>query len=465
MLIFLIIQIPLIIVSLSAQNLSVIAWVALVQIVSCIIILWKKQQSLLSLAILFLAFSFILHFGQYMLEIMNTSIIPSADIRGYASTDNLLTTGKYCICSHFAVCFGLLLYLSNKKNKAYHISIYAGNDRNRLGRDVVGLLDNPRNRTVIRTIGDILIIVGLLFSLLSTLTLLYYMLKGGYYSSLAHGNRFRGMYSQLANLWEIGVIILFLVNRENITKCKRYLVISLIYLFFSMLTGYRILAMMNATMLLYCYTKIVQRIRFRRSFLFIIIGVIAAQYIVNIGINRIQGVSLSTSTSFSITNLIAEVFAEFGGTAYTVCLVIEYVPKSLPFLFGLTYLVCPIFIFPNFGWNSWSFVNAASYTEYLRQFTNSGIGGSYIGEAYFNAGWFGLILLLLFGIFLGFFESKVNSLIASKKWIQLIPHIATIPYILMLTRSFIKDLVRPYVWTYLVVLFLLQVFKSRTKSN
>ena len=157
--------------------------------------------------------------------------------------------------------------------------------------------------------------------------------------------------------------------------------------------------------------------------------------------------------------------AEFGGTGYTVVLAMKHVPKSTSYLYGMTYPLSIMYVFPNFGWNSWEIFSATSFTDYLIEYTSSGIGGSYIAEAYFNWGYYGIILLYMFGLFLGWFDAKINEYMYKKKCLQILPYLAAMPYLLMMTRSFFKDMIRPFAWMAVISFVLYRIFRRKAMKK
>lgn len=454
-LLFIFLQVLCVSIVAGSNSISTIAWSGLFQLIISVLYIIKIQGEKMSVSIFFIIFSFILHLGQYMLSIFDTGVTPSVDITKKVSEGILISTGQYIIYAHVCLSIGIVLYLIKIKN----ISIRIGKlGRNNYDKKI------ELNNSILKIIAYIMLLIGLPLSVQMNYTLIRLMMVGGYYNTFGYYSNNNGIKTQLANMWILGIIILLFLNSEKKKRCRLLLGCSLIYLFATMLTGGRIMAMMNTVTIVFFYFRIIEKPKGVKTVLLATVGLVLVEYIVNIGLSRASGFGVSLEFGTSIKELVGEVLAEFGGTSYSLALLIEHVPKDINYAFGVTYPLSLIYVLPNFGWASWEIISTTVFTDYLRPYTNSGIGGTYIGEAYFNAGYLGLLFIFLFGLFLGWYDTKIRKYLKQENWLKLLAYIGTMPYLLMITRSFIKDVVRPFVWILIAVTVLYHIFtRNKTK--
>ena len=120
--------------------------------------------------------------------------------------------------------------------------------------------------------------------------------------------------------------------------------------------------------------------------------------------NLFEIISMSFSAS-SKDNYIYNLISQIGSTAVTNTCVLENCPSPIPYNYGLSYLVNIIKIVPDF---LSLFSNVKDVDTIFHSFLtpNSGIGSSFIAEAYYNFGYFSLIVFLFFGWIL----KKIDSM-------------------------------------------------------
>lgn len=427
-----------------ADNLEGIAWIGMLHLCISAVCIMKLQNEIVSVSILFLLFSFILHLGQYMLPIVNGGAEPTFDITDYASDVLLLSNGKFIIYAHICLSLGIVLYI----NYLAHVTVTAGG----FGRAYKK--EREINRHTWQIIALLLLLMGLVFSVTRTIALLRLMIAGGYYNTFQYTAQHGGIKTQLSNIWVLGVIILLFLFKDSKMKSRLLFAGSVLYLFLTMLTGGRIMALMNIVTLGFFYLRIVEKPKGANNFFLLIVGLLLAEYIVDIGLSRTGGIGSAQNSMGSLRQLVAKIFGEFGGTGYTSALAIEHVPRDIPYAYGMTYLFSLLYLFPNFGWASWKITSMTVFTDHLREYTNSGIGGSYIGEAFYNGGYWGLGFILIFGMFLGWFDTKIRRYLIEKNLLKLSAYIGTMPYVFLITRSFFKDIIRPFAWIMVAMLVL-----------
>lgn len=153
------------------------------------------------------------------------------------------------------------------------------------------------------------------------------------------------------------IVVLILLSKRMITKKQKY--IFAISLFFGLLFG--------STVLTY--------ISYARSTV---------------------GISLNSFLGFIFSNSLGTVFArtltEYGNTIKSLFLAIEYYPSYHNYFYGFTYLCSFASVYPNTFNIYGDFVNFYSFVKFLPKSTQYSLGGSVVGEAYANFGFFGSII-------------------------------------------------------------------------
>src|SRR5699024_8881835 len=191
-------------------------------------------------------------------------------------------------------------------------------------------------------------------------------------------------------------ILLFAYIEKNETK-KFYSLFSFlfIYVLLTMINGSRGKQIIIIILLFYVfYYKIDKKIKI--SF---IISTIIIAFFGMVLINTIAEIRLLPSISYSIffeyffdsikNNPIGEIISEVGSTIQTPYLIIDQVPRRLPYGLGKTFLYSPFTIFPNLGGILQRFIKQINF---IPQIQGSALGGSYIGELYYNFGNFSFFI-------------------------------------------------------------------------
>ena len=129
------------------------------------------------------------------------------------------------------------------------------------------------------------------------------------------------------------------------------------------------------------------------------------------------------------------------------------------FNFGLTYVVSWCAIYPNTGGLLGNIPNMYAFLNYLD--TKLPLGGSYIGELYFNFGWFGILFAIFIGMFVGWTSAKVESAIVQKKWIQLGPYMVLFYSLLWWVRDYFSGWIFRTVWCAIAVWLINKFLKNR----
>ena len=159
-------------------------------------------------------------------------------------------------------------------------------------------------------------------------------------------------------------------------------------------------------------------------------------------------------------NIIMEAMREYGNTGYTpICVLINWLNTYSP-SYGKSYYLGSLLIFPNIGGIIGRINTEAAYAVQLQNYNMvmpgfRNIGGSIIGELFFNFGVIGgLVFSFIFGCILGKVSNKFNSIIRGNRLNSLMYMLP----IMFATTYWIRDTfgncIREIVWGLLFCYFI-----------
>lgn len=444
-------QLLLVILSYMTNDVFYLAVIGAVQAAACLYVIYLEKREILSLTLCFMGFSYVLHFGHYALLLMGRFYTePTYNIFRHFSEDILAEGAKILILAHACFLLGVLV--------SCNISF-----RHKRMLPVMFPAAEYQSDQMVRWVGVFLILAGLSVSVPVNVHKIQLMLSGGYYNTFAYTARTGGVISFLSYLWEAGALLLL---QTNINSLKKKLILSgsVAYLLISMFTGGRMLAFMHIIVFFMIYLKQGRRKKRKNMIWYVVIGYVVISFVVNIGLARTSGFQ-DGFTLAGIGTLTSKVLGEFGGTMDTVLMSLEHIPKDIPYAGGKSYFYAIIMAFPNIGIFSDEAYAVTAFAGILSKFTESGLGGSYIGEAYYNFGMFYWAAMILTGIFVGEIEKGLEYFTKKGDKIRTSMIYIMFPYVFMWTRSYFKDLIRPLVWTGILIAVLYGIFGKVVKHG
>lgn len=215
---------------------------------------------------------------------------------------------------------------------------------------------------------------------------------------------FSGVYIQISNFCIIAFVVMLLAYSDNNRAQKIILSLGMIFFLWSMLSGGRIYGVISIIILFLCYFHTnYKKISFKGVVLIAIIAILFLQIITTIthirathDFNIISIVQYAFSHS---NNVFLKVLDEFGGTEATVIFTFDEVPRNLDFHKGLSYIKAWLLVGLNINGVLDQISKEIAYTTlFFRQFN---LGGSYIGELYYNFGYWGYLFATIIGVFIG----------------------------------------------------------------
>lgn len=202
----------------------------------------------------------------------------------------------------------------------------------------------------------------------------------------------------------------------------------------------------------------------RKNILLFVLGIASVYLLVLIAQWRL-GVSIK---GFSFFDIIFRFFSEMGFNFYSICFVLEFVPRYYPYLLGQSYYGSLVLLIPS----TIDFLGLRNYFEsivgeqWLYSALNGrfdfGVGFSLIGESYLNFAWFGIIIIFLYGLLITKFLKDRSNL--NLKWDKYI-RVVLLLYFLTLPRRSFFSLIKTFEYDILFMGLYLLLMISLSKKN
>lgn len=350
---------------------------------------------------IFLCLSYIFHVGQYFLFMFNIDADIPFNISELASIVEMSHSLQFYIFCQNAIFLGVMLsnyYINTKKissNKYF----------------------NTQTKKIYLVIAIILLIIGLPCKAYIDISKFKLYLAGNYLNT--YNFQTFGFVSVLSHLFEYGVLMLLRYFQEDKKKSIVLLIFGIVCEIPIILSGNRGWAIIFLLLYFWQYLKNNIKIKFNKKTIFQCLGILIVIHFTLSIITFISDYRSYSISSFSelfnyyvpyITKFaLADILGEFGGTMISVIYSMRYIPKFSSYGYGIGYLTSFFTIFPNFG----NFLgNLRENMVFVYSFppeVYSSLGGSYIGELYYNFGYFSIIFAVLIGVVLGLVYRIMNE--------------------------------------------------------
>lgn len=390
-------------------------------------ILYIMNTKLFSLSGFFLIFSYIFHFGQIIIK----AISPNYQFLILDYSQNLdekiyKSTIELSLAIITMVVIGMIITSRKTTMRTHQIE---GN-----------------NDAMYKKMGWIILIVSLPLRLMIDINAIILSSHKGYLAVFNMG--YSGIIYQFAYFYIIGIVLLIIVYRGTPKKATMIFLIACIYNVISMFSGGKSRPLINILLLVYIFFSVVRKIRFREVVSFFVIGYFGVMMLNGITAIRANGISsinvLLVEMTSSKNNPILSIVEEFGGTIYTVYQSLIYVPKLIDYSYGSTYIYGLSQIFVNIGGILDNVTSLAVFAKHIPG--KYSMGGSYIGELYYNFGYFSIAGGLVIGAFVNKISLIMEECINSCDFYHLSFYLMLFLNMIWWVRASFADLTRPFVW-------------------
>lgn len=422
--------------------------ISLLAIVQCVvnIILLKIVCNLPVICIpnMFSVFSLFFHCGQIIKEGLNVQGTVPLPFQYYADESVIQ---KAC-----------LFYLMSQAT--YFIGLASTPDAN---TSCIPEKWNRRNEVDTKIYGKSLMIVGVIPRLYIDISSFLGALSQGYRG--VYSLYFPQMVQSIAFFFDAG-IILYLFGLKEKKKMRATLFVVLLYKCLMMTTGARQEKVAYLIVLLYLYFFVCNTVTVGKIAI-VLVGCIAGFIFISaIGTVRTGSRSgihdvLELVQSGQMSNIFGSALGEFGSAFDTLEVAVKYTPEYITYGYGNSYLAGLISIFPLVVKQIPFLDKATIFVHQLPSGIYFALGGSYLGELYYNFSWVGLFGSAVIGRFMG----KLNSGIALSTqqntlygaWCAIIS-----TAMIMFVRGYFTDMMQKLVWTYFIIYLVYGYLKRRS---
>lgn len=414
-----------------------------------VLTLKKRGFSIISPIVLFFIFCYIFHFGQVVAEnLFVYDYLNYLDAYMIRDIENLEKTLRVSVISIACTHLGAMMI-------SPHHAI-----EEQMKTD----LDETRERDKCGKVGIVLFTLSTPFRLFIDIKQLIVALSSGYLGAI-HAVSVPGVVAAIAGFWYSSLIFIYIEKRR-----KTILLFGIIYSAISMLTGNRGHQITNLIVMLIVYIKL-EGIKLRPKQIFkysvlIYVGLVFVDVIMSF---RKHGISdFISNFSYYIgsslkTNIVFETVGSFGETLYTPYLVVKGINNNLvnPRV-GEAWLYSIFTLFPNIGGLTSNAILYANYPKMLH--TMNTIGGSYVGDLYYNLRELYWIGGVVFGCILSKVSRNYDYAIEEKVYSKLIYSIPIILNSFWLVRDSTGNIIRPIVWQIVLSLIILTMINKKSNS-
>lgn len=406
----------------------------------------RKYVKLISVTSIFFILAYCFHFGIIINKGIFTYYIPSDDIYYRYGMDfyYFKKAAQFCLVCILFLGLGVLCAAKPKVKDMY--------------------AELPKLHKSAKIFGWVLVVIGAPFLIALLVQAIKVFTNGVYEDSFDAVGDGSGITSFFSNFAYAGVACLITYySREKNSKVKAkllWLVAAVILFANIMFTGGRgtKLLMFIALSLVAYYNKLFELSLGRVIFL-IVLGYLAIVTLNTIA--DVRSVGMAQFFSVFMKNLqgrsLLELIQETGGTIYTPYLCFVQKGSVYNTAFGGTYLASLIAILPNINGVFTNIINNASFVKSLE---GSALGGSFIGEAYFNFGYFGIFVMIIIGIFICKSDEAFRNSLFNGKVTTLALLLPVVCSIMWWTRDASTAFVRLFIWGYIIIFVIWRIVAS-----
>lgn len=282
---------------------------------------------------------------------------------------------------------------------------------------------------------------------------------GGYmdtYSTYREGN---GKYLSLIGKFArpaISLMILGLCHKPK--KARIALLISTIYFGIMMLSGDRGTNMIYIITNIYIYCRFVAKPKFKSVLIAVVIGYFFLGFVSAISLFRYSDFSFDSLLHVfdlrSNDGIIYSLLREFGGTMISLVYSMRFIPEYSGFNYGMTYISSVLLILPKLPQ---SVVNELSnnfaFTSVFPTAYQDSLGGSVLGELYYNYGWIGAPITSIIGIAIARIDVKIDLSENNNDWMKIGMLVSFLPQLFLWVRDYFSGVLFIGFWMSVILYF------------
>lgn len=406
--------------------------ITLLAIIHCIFfcyLVYKIYKTILNIGVIFIVLSLTFHFGHQIIYTLHMNDVYSyMNLMNITSVEQVLTASIYSLLCHIFFSTGYLLF-ANKKSRC-----------NSKLLEIKGLKK-------IRKLFIIVFIISFIPMVYSDIDKLFALFRGGYINTFDTYKVGINKYIYLLSIFARPSysIILFSYYRNPKVAKKLYLC-SIIYSLVMMLSGDRGNSMIYILVWTFIYFKYISSLNKKSFILLILSGFFINVFMQIIMVIRSTGTISVDAVSEALllrsdSNYLYLFLRENGLTLKSLIYCMQFIPQDVGYAFGKTFLysilgVSPIL--PDFLLNFIS--NDITFFKNFPEAFQTYLGGTYIGEFYYNFGWLGPMMITIIGLIVAKLDIILNNIVTKKGLLTFILTISFLPKLFMYIRGFAYEL-------------------------
>ena len=362
-------------------DINTLAIGALIVTVLSLFSLIKSGYHWFSLPTVFVFFTYVFHCTQFLFNIFVEEYDKYFDIIGLTGNKTSVEILTFSIVALLFLTYGFVLAGNSKMKKVS--AIKADNyDYGKCGKTLLLLCIMPR----------------------IVIDITYYLV--GYENSDVVD--IPGFVRIWAEGFYVGVALMLIGYKNRPSYCKKIFILATVYVLFTMLSGRRQIALTYWIMLALIYFRYVytstKKYTLTTKLLYAFLAFLGIVFIATIGDTRNHANSFGEVFSSNMSLMvIADQIGEFGGTGISLGYAIESFPSYHEFNYGLTYLESFVMLLPNIGGWLDEVNKGTDFIYMLPSDSQLALGGSYLGELYYNFGTYGKYFTIIIRYLLGLF--------------------------------------------------------------
>lgn len=427
-----------------------IGWMALIMMAQQLFFLYIQGKRAQSFEVWFILFSYLFMFGRiFLVGVLGIEEITALNY------DRTVFDDRYSVTLHYQSALFVLMAIQ---------LVFYGFLLNGQKTNVAKAESDP----ALYQAGVIMLCIGIPCHLIYSLQMITNAQVGGSYNSIVHQT---GLIDDLSNFLIYGLICLIFSGRYSKTTLRNIIIATTAYLIIAMtLTGDRRYQTVSIIVLLLAYAHST-KVKFSFKIIWIGIGAIflLALFYVLREIRTSELTSLGNfvgvfwdKLAIAEDGLLTQTLYEFGGSLYTVCLAIKYVPSHIGFKYGSTIISGILSIIPaGFIYQDWEIFQYGRLAHQLLNLAETTVGASVFADLYGNFGWIGGgIAAFMLGLLLPKLLEKKNNrlscaLVDARYYILFYA-------LIHLARASFTEVIRTAAWALMILYF---AYHLRTKRN
>ena len=425
---------------------------------------WFKVANILNYYTIFLASCFVFYYGQYVVYfITGENITRWMSITSNFPENTMNETAMFilrCVLIlHIAV---LLFFNSGKAKRVDCIRREIGSDK--LYKETKHLKAHRLASGIFFCITYIPAMLIGVFKAALTSTLNYSDLLG--YNVHIFGNPVDQILRLLAS-FAIAAFIYVIISNRGSRLLKIYTILILLYIGVYYLSGSRLRVTLFILIAVLIYNDLFNKISKMQAFMMIPIAIITLLVIGGIGATRssfstygsMQGIINGIFQNFKENNIFISLLNEFGMTAVVITNVLVHCPNPIGFLWGKSYVFSLLYILPGFIWDEEAMLQVIDTDTAFHGYINkySGVGSSFIAEAYYNFGYGSYIIVFIYGLFLAVIMNRLLEGNYKKDVIKSSMVYYVLALVLFSVRSDLYNLLRESLYAFIIIKILYMI--------